>query len=122
MANEVSSSMKYDRTVTPSVNEKAEVCDVNNEGWCKIHNVRTNKITVSSKVWRKNNKKNVFEWKYVKRKKIICRPQKSDLVAPNNPELSANLGGGLGSRHVAGNINLDNTSSFESENNGKFEM
>ena len=122
MANEVSSSMKYDRTVTPSVNEKAEVCDVNNEGLREIHNIKTTKITVSSKVWQKNNKKNVFEWKYVRRKKIICRPQKSDLVAPNNPELSANLGGGLGSRHMAGNNKLDDGSRFESENSGKFEM
>ena len=84
--------------------------------------MKTNKITVNSKVWSKNNKKNVFEWKYVKKKKIICRPQKSDLVAPSNPELSTNLGGGLGSRHVAGNSKLDRGSNFESENKGKFEM
>ena len=84
--------------------------------------MKTTKITVNSKVWSKNNKKNVFEWKHIRRKKIICKPKNLAQVAPSNPELSANLGGGLGSRHMAGNNKLDDGSRFESENSGKFEM
>ena len=89
-------------TVTPpiveNVEEKAatllnQVCEIGTGGWCKTHNVKTTTITVKSKVWHKKDKKNVFEWKYLRRKKSICKSKSMAQVAHSDPDLSANLGG-----------------------------
>ena len=86
--------------VTPSVKKKADEkadavgCDT-----------LTMTISVSSKVWHKNKNKNVYGWKYVKRKRIICKPKSSDPVVPNKPILDVNLEGVLEDTHVAGTRN-----------------
>ena len=85
-------------TTTPSVEVKENTvkqgCNVGVDGWCNTHNVKTTTISVSSKIWHKNKKKNVFGWKYIKKKKTICNPGRNAPVAPHIPNLSANLGGG----------------------------
>ena len=68
-------------------------CDIKKDGWCETHGVKTTTITVNSKVWRKNNKNNIYGWKTVKNKKTICRPKRLTQVKPSGPDLSANLGG-----------------------------
>ena len=110
-------------TVTPSVevneNTMKQECNVGVDGWCNTHNVKTTTISVSSKIWHKNKKKNVYGWKYIKKKKTICNPGRSAPVAPHISNLSANLGGGLGNLHVAGSEYDKNIPRLKSESEDK---
>ena len=84
-----------DELVAPSSVMKTDdlKCDIRKDGWCETHGVKTTTISVNSKVWRKNNKNNIYGWKTVKIKRTICRPKSLAQMKPSGPDLSANLGG-----------------------------